>query len=125
MSASSPGAVSVVDEDGAAARALAREEVALYFPVVAGLDPTLELPPGLVDDVQRLVDAGDPRAAGALIPDHLLDRVAFAGTPPEVARRAEQLAEAGATRIEFGTPHGLTPSSGLELLAAHVVPRFA
>jgi 5,10-methylenetetrahydromethanopterin reductase len=35
------GAVCVVDEDGAAARALARREVALYLPVVAGLDPTV------------------------------------------------------------------------------------
>ena len=119
------GAVSVVDDDGAAARALAREEVALYFPVVADLDPTLELPSALVEDVRRLVDAGDRHAAGALIPDHVLERLAFAGTPEDVARRAEELFEAGATRVEFGTPHGLTPRRGLELLSGRVVPRFA
>jgi 5,10-methylenetetrahydromethanopterin reductase len=119
------GAVTVVDEDGAAARQKARAEAALYFPVVAGLDPTLEVPHGLVEDVRRLVDAGDREGAGKLIPDELLDRLAFAGTPEQVARRAAALYEAGAARVEFGTPHGLSPRSGVELLAARVVPEFA
>ncbi len=39
------GAVTVVDEDGRAARQRAAREVALYLPVVAGLDPTLEVEP--------------------------------------------------------------------------------
>ena len=34
------GCVSVVDRDGSAARDLARRKVALYLPVIAGLDPT-------------------------------------------------------------------------------------
>src|SRR5581483_3893471 len=34
------GAVTVVDTDRETARRLARREVALYLPVVAGLDPT-------------------------------------------------------------------------------------
>jgi 5,10-methylenetetrahydromethanopterin reductase len=116
------GAVSVVDEDGAAARARARAEAALYFPVVARLDPSLEAPPRLVEDVRRLVDAGDAQGAGALIPDALLDRIAFAGTPEQVVRQAEALFDAGASRVEFGTPHGLTPARGLDLLAERVLP---
>lgn len=116
------GAVTVVDGDGAAARRRARTEAALYFPVVAGLDPTLDVPPRLVDEVRRLVDAGDPEAAGELIPDHLLDRLAFAGTPEEVAARAAALYEAGAARVEFGTPHGLSSRPGVELLATRVLP---
>jgi 5,10-methylenetetrahydromethanopterin reductase len=119
------GAVTVVDEDGAAARRKARAEAALYFPVVARLDPTLEVPQRLVEDVRRLVEAGDQRAAGELIPDELLDRIAFAGTPEQVAGRAAALYEAGAARVEFGTPHGLSPRVGVELLAARVVPEFA
>ncbi|MGH3029316.1 MAG: LLM class flavin-dependent oxidoreductase [Gaiellaceae bacterium] len=118
------GAVTVVDEDGAAARRRARAEAALYFPVVAGLDPTLDVPEGLLGEVRRLVDAGEPEKAGELIPDELLDKLAFAGTPAEVARRAEALYEAGAARVEFGTPHGLTPRHGVELLASRVVPHF-
>jgi 5,10-methylenetetrahydromethanopterin reductase len=116
------GAVCVVDEDGRAARERARAEAALYFPVVADLDPTLEAPPGLAAEVGRLVDAGDLRAAGALIPDALLDRLAFSGAPEEVARQAEALFEAGASRVEFGTPHGLSPRRGVELLVERVVP---
>jgi 5,10-methylenetetrahydromethanopterin reductase len=119
------GAVTVVDEDGHAARRKARAEAALYFPVVAELDPTLDLPPGLVDDVRRLVDAGDPQAAGELIPDSVLDKLAFAGTPEQVARQAAALYEAGAARVEFGTPHGLTSARGVELLAARVLPELA
>jgi 5,10-methylenetetrahydromethanopterin reductase len=118
------GAVTVVDDDGAAARQKARREAALYFPVVAGLDPTLDVPPGLVEQVRGLVDAGDQEGAGDLIPDELLDRLAFAGTPEQVAGRAAALYEAGAARVEFGTPHGLTPWSGVELLAARVVPEL-
>lgn len=118
------GAVTVVDEDGAAARRRARAEAALYFPVVAGLDPTLDVPDGLVREVGRLVDAGEREQAGDLIPDELLDKLAFAGTPAEVARRAEALYDAGAGRVEFGTPHGLTPRRGVELLASRVVPHF-
>lgn len=118
------GAVTVVDEDGAAARSRARAEAALYFPVVAGLDPTLDLPERLIEEVRRLADAGEREAAGRLIPDELLDRLAFAGTPQQVARQAEALYEAGASRVEFGTPHGLRPRRGVELLASRVVPHF-
>jgi len=119
------GAVTVVDEDGAAARQRARAEAALYFPVVAGLDPTMEVPSRLVEEVRRLVGVGDSQAAGELIPDELLDRLAFSGTPEQVARQAAALYEAGAARVEFGTPHGLAPRLGVELLAARVVPEFA
>ncbi|MGH3006941.1 MAG: LLM class flavin-dependent oxidoreductase [Gaiellaceae bacterium] len=116
------GAVTVVDEDGTAARRRARAEAALYFPVVAGLDRTLEIPDGLVDEIRTLVEADRLKAAGELIPDEILDRIAFAGTPAQVARQAEALYQAGASRVEFGTPHGLTPRRGVELLASRVVP---
>jgi 5,10-methylenetetrahydromethanopterin reductase len=116
------GAVTVVDEDGEVARRRAREEAALYFPVVAGLDPTLPVPAGLVDEVRRLVDAGEWERAGRIIPDQLLNRLAFAGTPEEVTQQAAALYEAGASRVEFGTPHGLTPRRGVELLAHRVLP---
>jgi 5,10-methylenetetrahydromethanopterin reductase len=57
------GAVTVVDDDGARARRLARAEVAMYLPVVAALDPA----PGLdeVDLVamQSLARAGRSRPA--------------------------------------------------------------
>jgi len=97
------GAVTVVDEDGDAARARARAAVELYLPVVGGLDPTLEL------------------ARGEEPP---LDSFVFAGTPAEVIEHVERAFAAGASRIEFGTPTGLTTARGVELLAERVLPHF-
>lgn len=95
------GAVTVVDEDGDAARARARAEVQMYLDVVGGLDPTLELAPG-----------DEPP----------LDRFVIAGMPEEVAAQAARLLEAGAKRVEFGTPQGLTTAHGVELLCDRVLP---
>jgi 5,10-methylenetetrahydromethanopterin reductase len=95
------GAVTVVDEDGDAARACAAQAVAMYLDVVGGLDPTLDLAPG------------DP------VP---LDRFVIAGTPEDVAEHAERLFAAGVKRVEFGTPQGLTTSKGLDLLCDRVLP---
>jgi 5,10-methylenetetrahydromethanopterin reductase len=118
------GAVTVVDEDRAAARRRARAEVAMYLDVVAALDPTVEMPPGLLDRLRDLVAVGDHEAAGALVPDDLLDRFSFAGTPEDVAAQAARLFEAGASRVEFGTPHGLVDDRGVELLGSQVLPRL-
>lgn len=116
------GAVTVVARDGSAARRRARTEVAKYLAVVAELDPTSSLPPGLATEVQRLVAAGDDEAAGLLIPDDVLDRFAFSGTPEHVAALAQRVLDAGADRIDFGTPHGLTDDEGVALLGTAVLP---
>jgi 5,10-methylenetetrahydromethanopterin reductase len=116
------GAVTVVDEDGPAARALARTEVAMYLAVVAKLDPTVQIEPGLLARVQEHVTRGDQSAAGALISGDLLDLFAFSGTPQQVAEQAEAVFAAGASRVEFGTPHGLTPTRGIDLIGRRVLP---
>jgi 5,10-methylenetetrahydromethanopterin reductase len=116
------GAVTVVDADGAAARAMARCEVAMYLAVVAELDPTLTLPSALVSDVKALVSKGNHAAAGSLISDEVLDLFAFSGTPEQVAAQVLRLIDAGASRIEFGTPHGLSSERGIELLGSRVLP---
>ncbi len=118
------GAVSVVDEDRAAARRLARREVALYLPVVAELDPTVEIEPELLARLKEAAARYDFDAAAALISDELLDRFAIAGAPEDVAAHVEALIAAGAARVEFGTPHGLTPEQGLRLLGEEVLPRL-
>ena len=91
------GAVTVVDEDGDAARERARREVEMYLEVVGELDPTIEGPPPL-------------------------ESVTFAGTPEEVAAHARRLYEAGVKRVDFGTPQGLTSAQGLTLLCDRVLP---
>ncbi|MEM7345728.1 MAG: LLM class flavin-dependent oxidoreductase, partial [Chloroflexota bacterium] len=116
------GAVTVVDEDGAAAKALARREAALYLPIIATLDPTLALEPELLDRINQAAARYDFDQAGAYISDDLLQQLAFAGTPDEVAEQALKLFEAGVGRVEFGTPHGLTTAEGLRLLGERVLP---
>jgi 5,10-methylenetetrahydromethanopterin reductase len=104
------GAVTVVDEDGERARDWARRQVAMYVDVVGALDPTFD------------VDPTD--AASALLHDEVLDRFAFSGTPEQVASQAEALFDAGASRVEFGTPHGIDEAAGVDLLVREVVPRL-
>ena len=116
------GAVTVVDRDGAAARRRARTEVAKYLAVVADLDATVSLPPGLAERVRELVVAGSDSAAGALIPDSVLDLFAFSGTPEHVAELARRVLDAGAGRVDFGGPHRPTDFGGVELLGREVLP---
>ena len=118
------GAVTMVDPDGEAARALVRREVARYLPVVAPLDPTVQVPPEQLRRMRALVDAGREDDAAALVPDDLLDRFAFSGTPRAVAAQAEALFAAGATRVEFGTPHGFTDLDGVRIIGEQVLPRL-
>jgi 5,10-methylenetetrahydromethanopterin reductase len=118
------GAVTVVDEDRQAARALARQEVALYLPVVAPLDPSM------TDQVwlARITSAarhGDYAAVARDISDDALDRFAFAGTPSDIVHQVEALHAGGATRVEFGTPHGIDPVHGIRLLGEQVLPALA
>jgi 5,10-methylenetetrahydromethanopterin reductase len=116
------GAVSVVDADREAARARARRDVALYLPVVARLDPTLSIDPEQMQRIDGHVKRGEPEQAAALIGDDLLDRFALAGNPADLIAHSEALFAAGANRIEFGTPHGLTPPEGIRLLGEKVLP---
>ena len=95
------GSVSVVDEDGDWARECARAAVAPYLDVVAHLDPTLELREGEAPP---------------------LERFSIAGTPEEVAARVAELWDAGAARVELGTPQGRTPLAGVELVCERVLP---
>lgn len=118
------GAVTVVDRDGTAARQRARTEVAMYLDVVAELDATLVVPVEVLNDVRRHLAAGNAELAGQAIPDTILDRFAFSGTPDQVAEQANTLIAAGAARVEFGTPHGLSDVGGVTLLVDDVVPQL-
>lgn len=116
------GAVTVVAEDRAAARRRAREEVAMYLDVVADLDQTIEIPGDVRMSLRRRLLANDRSGAASLVSDELLSHFAFAGTPDDVAAQAAAIVDAGASRVEFGTPHGLTGTEGIELLGMRVLP---
>jgi 5,10-methylenetetrahydromethanopterin reductase len=116
------GAVTVVDEDREQARQIARRSATLYLPIVAALDPTIDLEPGLIERLREHASRHEFTDAAALISDDLLDRFAFSGNAADVIQQAEALFDAGATRIEFGTPHGLTAESGIQTLGKVVIP---
>ena len=116
------GAVTVVDEDGARALARARRALLLYLPVVGPLDPTSDIDPELFARLAALSEAGRADEAAAQIPDAVVRRFSFAGTPAEVAAQARELLDAGARRVEFGPPHGLDARVGVRLLAGRVAP---
>lgn len=116
------GAVTVVDLDGRAARAQARREAALYLSIIAKLDASLNIEPELMSRIEQASAAFDYEQVAGYISDDLLRRLAFAGAPDEVAQQAADLFEAGAQRVEFGTPHGLSPAEGLRLLGEQVLP---
>jgi 5,10-methylenetetrahydromethanopterin reductase len=119
------GAVTVVDRDGARARAYARRRVAMYLDVVAARDPTVTFDPDFLRSLGARVSAGDVDGAAGLISDETLDLFAVAGTPEHVAEQAEALFDAGALRVEFGSPHGIDERSGVDLLAREVAPRLS
>ncbi len=116
------GAVTVVAEDGSAARRLARQEAALYISIIAQLDHGLGIEPELLSRINEASARYDYERVGSYISDELLRRLAFAGTPDEVATQAVELFEAGAGRVEFGTPHGLDETEGVRLLGERVLP---
>jgi len=118
------GAVTVVDRDGVEARRRGAMEVAMYLDVVLELDSSVDVPPGLVDSIRQRLRDGDRAGAGRQIPADILDLFAFCGTPEQICRQVEDLARAGARRIEFGTPHGIDESAGIRLLGEHVLPHF-
>jgi len=116
------GAVTVVDEDRDHARSLARQQVAMYLPVVLPLDPTVEIAPDLIARIRSSVAEGEFETAGGLISDELLDLFAFSGSPEDLVTQANTAYESGVNRIEFGTPHGIKPVDGIRLLGEKVLP---
>lgn len=118
------GAVTVVDEDGAVAEALARHEVAMYLPVIIDLDPTLEVEAAELGAVKEACERGDIDEAAASLSVPTLRKLACYGTPEDVIGQVAALAEAGAARVEFGTPHGRDEVAAIRLLGERVLPHF-
>jgi 5,10-methylenetetrahydromethanopterin reductase len=116
------GAVTVVDEDGDKARQLAKQEVALYLPIIAALDPTLDIPVDVIQGINQAAADYDFKGAAEYIDDNLLSKFALAGTPEDLIEHCKRLIDVGAGRIEFGTPHGIPSEQGIQLLGSRVLP---
>ncbi len=96
----------------------------MYVDVVGALDPTTPLEPELLRRIGALVAAGDHAAAGALIPDDVLDRFRVRRHAGRRRRAGGGRPRCGALRVDFGTPHGLDERHGVELLCTEVLPRL-
>jgi 5,10-methylenetetrahydromethanopterin reductase len=118
------GAVTVVSKDRAEAVALARREVAMYLPVVMRLDPTLQVEEGERQAVEAAIARGDEAGAASAISNATLCRLACFGTPEDIIAQVEALAQAGVSRVEFGTPHGRDEAAAIRLLGERVAPYF-
>jgi 5,10-methylenetetrahydromethanopterin reductase len=119
------GAVSVIDPDGDQARNTAKHALAPYLPVVASLDPTVNLEPELIDRLQQYNQQGRKEDAAKLISDGILEKFAFAGNAHDFIRQAEMLFASGVKRVEFGTPHGINSRSGIRMIGEQVLPALA
>ena len=74
--------------------------------------------------VEAQVKAGENDEAARLIPDDILDRFIFAGDPSDIIEQCACLYDAGAQRVELGTPHGVSEAAtGIHLIGAQVIPR--
>lgn len=118
------GAVSVVAEDRQAAEIRARREVAMYLPVVIRLDKTLAVDPEEVAAVESALATGELEKASRMISGATLRKLACFGTPEEIVEQVEAFRQAGVTRVEFGTPHGLDEIAAIKLLGERVLPHF-
>ena len=117
------GAVTVVDHDRDAARTMARQAAVLYLPVVAPLDPSVQVDPELIQRLQHHADSGDFAGGAALISDELLDKFAFSGNANDIIAQCEGLFAAGVDRIELGTPHGVSvAATGIDIIGRQVLP---
>ena len=89
---------------------------------MAELDQTVQIDPECLERVKSAAAKNDYAGAAAFISDDLLRPFTLAGTPTDIVEQTEALLDAGAARVEYGTPHGLTPESGLKLLGEKVLP---
>ena len=71
----------------------------------------------------RLVDAGRYEEAASLVSDQMTD-LAIRGTPDDVIRRIETIADMGITQISLGGPLGPDPDAAIRLMGERVIPYF-
>ncbi len=99
--------------------------------MVSYFGPYLETPAlatiGLTSEdfraINRLVKAGRYQEAESLVTDEMTD-LAVRGTPEDVIRRIETIAEMGITQINLGGPLGPDPAEAIRLMGEKVIPYF-
>lgn len=119
------GAVTVVDEDREKALYIARRRAVVYIDVIGEKDPTAVADfPDEIQAIKQAMAHGDVAEAVKHLPDELTRRFLFAGTPNDIIKQTEEIFAQGATRVEFGSPHGINEIKGIQLLGERVLPFF-
>jgi 5,10-methylenetetrahydromethanopterin reductase len=119
------GAVTVVDNDREKALYLARRKAVVYIDVIGNKDPTAMADfPEEIAAIKTAMAHGDVEGAVEHLPDELTKRFLFAGTPKDIIKQTEEIFFQGASRVEFGSPHGIDGIEGINLLGQEVLPYF-
>ena len=74
--------------------------------------------------IGELVNVGRYTEAEALVTDEMTD-LAIRGTPEDVIKRIETIADMGITQINLGGPLGPEPAEAIRLMGEKVIPYFA
>lgn len=75
------------------------------------------------EPIKTLVGRRDYEAAYAAVTDDML-RLGIVGTPEDVIRDVEKLADLGIDEINLGGPLGPDPMTAIRLMGKHVIPHF-
>jgi 5,10-methylenetetrahydromethanopterin reductase len=113
-------ALTLVDRDGARARAAARPILASFLGEF-GVN-TLTDAYGISEQVTELIDRGGPEAIEAEMPDEWLEDLTLVGTPAEVVAKIHRWLEAGIDSICIFLPDEELERATIELVAAEVIP---
>jgi len=117
------GWLSLARDRGEATEVL-RKMVSYFGPYLeAPALATIGLSPEDFAEIGRLVEAGQYDEAAALVTDRMTD-LAIRGTPADVIRRIEAVADMGVTQVNLGGPLGPDPSEAIRLMGGQVMPHF-
>jgi 5,10-methylenetetrahydromethanopterin reductase len=113
-------ALTLVDRDGAKARAAARPTLASFLGEF-GVN-TLTDAYGISAQVTEILERGGPEAMEAEMPDEWLEDLTLVGTPAEVVVKVRRWLDAGIDSICIFLPDEELERVTIELVAAEVIP---
>jgi 5,10-methylenetetrahydromethanopterin reductase len=113
-------ALTLVDRDGARARAAARPILASFL-AEFGVN-TLTDAYGISAQVTEILERGGPEAMEAEMPDEWLEDLTLVGTPAEVVVKVRRWLDAGIDSICIFLPDEELERATIELVAAEVIP---
>jgi len=113
-----------LSKDRSEATEVLRKMVSYFGPYLeAPALATIGLAPEDFSEIGKLVEAGSYDQAAGLVTDRMTD-LAIRGTPEDVIRRIEAIADMGITQVNLGGPLGPDPEEAIRLMGERVIPHF-